>query len=114
MKLTIGWWKARDGSKWHVDWAGPCMAVGHNEVGECRIWRSDGIATSGNDSKDLTSPWTEPMHSPVPKGLSMRDWFAGMALSNRNVEEHSGLKWADYVADQAYAIADAMLKARNA
>lgn len=47
------------------------------------------------------------------QGLSLRDWFAGQALANQNIEEHSGKKWADRVAEQAYRIADAMIAARN-
>jgi len=46
-------------------------------------------------------------------GMTLRDWFAGQALANRNIEEHSGAKWADRVAEQAYRIADAMIAARN-
>lgn len=46
--------------------------------------------------------------------MSLRDWFAGQALANGNIEDHSGPEWADRVAEQAYRIADAMIKAREA
>lgn len=48
-------------------------------------------------------------------GMSLRDWFAGMALmgsfSNPNNESDS-FAWADTAAD-AYSQADAMLKERE-
>ena len=43
-------------------------------------------------------------------GMSLRDWFAGMALSS--VLEHIGT--AQGVAATCYEVADAMLEARNA
>jgi hypothetical protein len=47
------------------------------------------------------------------EGMTMRDWFAGQALANSNIEEHCGMEWADRVADQAFRIADAMIAARS-
>jgi hypothetical protein len=46
-------------------------------------------------------------------GITMRDWFAGQALANRNIEDHCGPNWAIRVAEQAYRIADAMLAERE-
>lgn len=65
MKLTIGWWKARDGSKWHVDWAGRNMATGHN-LGETHCtWSPSGRVSYGEEhSADLIAPWTEPKLRP--------------------------------------------------
>jgi len=42
-------------------------------------------------------------------GLSMRDWFAGQALSQREIQLP-----IDQQAKEAYALADAMLAAREA
>lgn len=56
-------------------------------------------------------------------GMSLRDWFAGMALqgmaassgweSNFDASEQGKLKWLPEVAKVAYAAADAMLEARK-
>lgn len=43
------------------------------------------------------------------QGMTLREWYAGMALANCNVEEHTGKFWASHTAEQAFAIADAML-----
>lgn len=51
--------------------------------------------------------------APAVLPVDLRDYFAGQALANGNIEEHSGPQWADRVAEQAYKIADAMLKARK-
>ena len=44
MNLTIGWYKAANGSKWHVDWVGGVWAVGHSETGGAIIWTTAGSA----------------------------------------------------------------------
>ena len=44
-----------------------------------------------------------------PNGISLRMWLAGMALANRNIEEHNGVDWAEKVAEQALRIADALI-----
>lgn len=85
MKLHTGWWKARDGSKWHVDWAGNAMAVGHDDTEVCRVWRLNGIMTTGNFDKDLISPWAEPKEGsvewanslPVGTKVRWRTWLSG-------------------------------------
>lgn len=46
------------------------------------------------------------------KGLSLRDWFAGKVLPQAYAESRSGS--FDVIARDAYAMADAMLKAREA
>lgn len=45
------------------------------------------------------------------KGLSLRDWFAGKVLPQAYAESNS-TRLAD-IAEAAYAMADAMLKARE-
>jgi hypothetical protein len=45
-------------------------------------------------------------------GMSLRDWFAGMALQGMMVGAMHEMEHRSY-AEQAYAYADAMLKARN-
>lgn len=65
MKLTKGWWKARDGSKWHVDWVGASFACGHSENGYVNTWRVNGINTDDLKEFDLIATWTE---------LNLRQW----------------------------------------
>lgn len=43
------------------------------------------------------------------KGMSLRDWFAGMALRGIEIEEQADLV---YSAKEAYMVADAMLEER--
>ena len=45
--------------------------------------------------------------------MSLRDYFAAKALSSMRSEDFNGHMWASIMADQAYAIADAMIAARN-
>ena len=61
----------------------------------------------GFDINGLTYPAT---HS---EGMSLRDWFAGMALQGLlSLTTASGGKFEDYATD-AYTIADAMIKERE-
>ena len=48
-------------------------------------------------------------------GISMRDYFAAKALQNfrDQIGSQSDQEWFDKVADGAYRMADAMLKARE-
>lgn len=49
-------------------------------------------------------------------GMSLRDWFAGQALPtllDLCRGDNRGVSFADHVAENAYEIADAMLKARS-
>jgi hypothetical protein len=48
-------------------------------------------------------------------GMSLRDWFAGQAIAEIIVRAHGGWQddTADAIAATAYAIADAMLRARQ-
>lgn len=49
-------------------------------------------------------------------GMSLRDWFAGMAMQGNLASQRPGYNyggtWRD-LADESYIIADAMLAARN-
>lgn len=45
-------------------------------------------------------------------GMTLRDWFAGQALSNPRTFPADWMCTQD-IADQAYAIADAMISARS-
>lgn len=66
-------------------------------------------------------------HTPYP-GMTLRDWFAGQALSNSDLctgrapdwrltewfgEHRTAIEQYEIAAAQAYAYADAMLKARE-
>ncbi len=42
-------------------------------------------------------------------GMSLLDYFAGQALANNNIQQFDGAGWSVCVAEQAYAIAEAML-----
>lgn len=53
MNLSIGWYKARNGSKWHVDWVGDAWAVGHSEMGGARIWFTTGSVMHVGEEWDL-------------------------------------------------------------
>ena len=46
------------------------------------------------------------------EGMSLRDWFAGMALSGV-VPECSGDGWEERLAESVYKIADKMIEERD-
>jgi hypothetical protein len=52
-----------------------------------------------------------------PYGMSLRDWFAGQAMS-RLLDtcrgDNFGVEFVDHVAEHSYKVSDAMLKAREA
>lgn len=48
----------------------------------------------------------------TPEGMSLRDWFAGMALSGI-LNRKCSVDDAKWTADDAYKYADAMLSARK-
>lgn len=47
-------------------------------------------------------------------GMSLRDWFAGQALTGWMFEIPNNTSWPIDAAKQCYAVADAMLAARGA
>ncbi|MGE0161352.1 MAG: hypothetical protein AB7T31_18300 [Gemmatimonadales bacterium] len=47
------------------------------------------------------------------EGMSLRDYFAGQALANLNLQAHVAKPAAQALAASAYTIADAMLAARE-
>jgi len=49
---------------------------------------------------------------PQHPGMSLRDWFAGMALSSTTDKEFASMAHND-VADWCYCVADAMIEERN-
>lgn len=56
-----------------------------------------------------------PAGYPYPQpGMSLRDWFAGMALTAMSAPGSDWKKrWEEEQADRAYELADAMIAARN-
>jgi hypothetical protein len=68
--------------------------------------------------RDFTRPDAEPesMHSVIQPGMSLRDWFAGMALQG-TIASYAGANCPDpspdRLAETAYLRADAMLAERN-
>jgi hypothetical protein len=65
-----------------------------------------------------TSNWQKitPMASGYNEGMTLRDYFAARALQNfrDQIGSQSDQEWFDKVAEGAYRMADAMLKAREA
>lgn len=51
--------------------------------------------------------------SPIHLGLTIRDWFAGKALSGFVSNRNARLKDHDNVAETCYLFADAMLRKRS-
>jgi len=64
------------------------------------------------DSKPLTMPSGEVLWIQTSTGMSLRDWFAGMALQGVTSSANWDGAISD-VADDAYSLADAMLAARE-
>jgi hypothetical protein len=69
-------------------------------------------------------PTTKPLEfwGDPNRGMSLRDWFAGMAMQmylHVNAHTHGeaahqgSMKWARQFAQDAYAMADAMIEARE-
>ena len=58
---------------------------------------------------------TEHLAEPVTAGMTLRDYFAARALQNfrDQIGSQSDQEWFDLVAEGAYRMADAMLKARD-
>jgi len=50
----------------------------------------------------------------VNKGMTLRDYFAAKAMQGIVSKEVSHVSWVDEYAKNAYKMADAMLKAREA
>jgi len=49
------------------------------------------------------------------QGMDLRDWFAGLAMQGELASQDSENNWdsCDRLANYAYSIANAMMKARN-
>ncbi len=48
-----------------------------------------------------------------PEGMTLRDYFAANILPALYADARVGRDWQNYVAQEAYRMADAMLKARE-
>ena len=58
-------------------------------------------------------PWNHnSISSEDERGLSLRDWFAGQAMLGSRARDSRYESWSD-LAQDAYDIADAMIKERN-
>lgn len=55
--------------------------------------------------------WEQPLQHEAQPGMSLRDWFAGQAITGILMTDHTIP--ADDLATDAYAVADAMLKERE-
>lgn len=62
-----------------------------------------------------TSNWQKiaPMSSGYNEGMTLRDYFAAKAMQSMNCREDYVDAPADAIALDAYALADAMMKARS-
>ena len=72
--------------------------------------------TKNDGGPAFPHPWTADMGwSPrdAPGGMSLRDWFAGQALASVPTTSRAGPMSKAEIAEYSYAIADAMLKARE-
>ncbi len=56
---------------------------------------------------------TEHLHQPVTAGMTLRDYFAAKAMQGMLAESGGGASSNEDLAEFAYHIADAMLKARG-
>ncbi len=81
MKLKPGWWRARNGTRWEVDWVGKTRATAHNEDDETLLLTDEGkyrLSNGEPNAFDLVEPWTEPKLRPwkaeeVPVGAILRN-----------------------------------------
>ena len=69
-----------------------------------------------NKSAFPTSNWTQmaPMSSGYDEGMTLRDYFAAKAMQGIVSKEASHVSWVEEYAKNAYKMADAMMKAREA
>lgn len=56
---------------------------------------------------------TKPISLPLAECLSLRDWFAGMALQGKATRLNNPHEHRDILSSDCYDVADAMLKARE-
>jgi len=61
--------------------------------------------------QDPGRPWSQ-LANPVDSGMDLRDYFAGQVISGL-LNEANGDFNDQAIAELAYSIADAMMKARN-
>ena len=73
---------------------------------------NDGGPAFPQNKENLFRIGNGPGEGPIPGGMSLRDWFAGMALSELAHPDYEDMN-ADPIARRAYLIADAMLQARQ-
>lgn len=64
-----------------------------------------------SDKSEMAFPVTTPMLGVAQPGMTLRDWFAGQALAGM-LADNGDLNYG-HAAREAYAHADAMLKARQ-
>ena len=55
----------------------------------------------------------EHLHQPVTTGMTLRDYFAAKAMQGLLLDDNGDFSDRNWMAEKAYAFADAMLKARE-
>jgi len=63
--------------------------------------------------KEETNPTWKEVHGGFAKDMTMRDHYAGLAMQGMLAENGGGALGNDELAEFAWAVADAMLKARE-
>jgi hypothetical protein len=93
--------------------------VAHDHIGKDRSWVHCTICNKKVKIEGLHQHMTDKHGTPAAGKLkpeapkSLRDYFAGQALANLNLQAHVANPAAEALAKSAYAIADAMLEARK-
>lgn len=88
------------------DDGGPAFPVGSPAA----VWDSERVLDDGTTVK---AHWAV---DPALGGMTLRDYFAAMAMQGELACQREGYYWGapDKLAANSYAVADAMLKARSA
>ena len=83
---------------------------------ESKVKQENVKAQMSNFNKPTNPPAFPNAHYHNVSGMTLRDYFAARALQNfrDQIGSQSGQEWFDQMAQGAYRMADAMLKAREA
>lgn len=71
------------------------------------------MSNTNTGGRAFPAPTTKPLENYYP-GMTLRDYFAGQALVSTNLGIGVAEEFYSRTAEHCYALADAMLKAREA